>query len=235
MSMVRIESINASTRVITTQESHGFETGYVIGLVSDPASEIPALDAMYYARAITSTTLTLHVSAGDAQSGASPVELPPTAALHMSLERLSIKERLERGILHELADIPDVIHAQRSSIDNERLGDRVVVLIADDEQAIVNSWPYVDMEVTYLAQAHLHPRSDDSTPHATLANRWLAAIQQAVAQVLCGSRFGVAGNVIKIEIAGTQWDLSGDLSELVCGVEFLVVYRHRTDDPFSEN
>lgn len=235
MNLVPIQSIDESTCVITTETAHGFDVGQVLGLVADPATETVAPQTMYYAGVTSATTITLHDSAADAASGISPVWLSQGVATQMSLELLSIKERLERGILIELAAIPGVAHAQRSSIDDEQLGHGVIVLTADDEQALVNSWPYVDMEATYLAQAHLHPRSDDSTPHATLSNRWLAAIEQAIAQVLCGGRFGVAQNVTKIEITGTNWDLSGDLSELVCGVEFLVVYRHRIDNPYAEN
>jgi hypothetical protein len=73
-----ISSVNTTSETITTTTNHGITTGTLGRVRSLLGATIPGgltESSLYYFRAPTTNTLTLHTSAADAASGANPVNL----------------------------------------------------------------------------------------------------------------------------------------------------------------
>lgn len=79
--LYEVSAVNQTTEVLTTTAAHGFTTGQAVGAAIGPGGAVPTgLNTVphtniYYARAITATTCSLHTSAAGAAANTGAVDL----------------------------------------------------------------------------------------------------------------------------------------------------------------
>ncbi|MEX0271402.1 hypothetical protein AB3R30_19865 [Leptolyngbyaceae cyanobacterium UHCC 1019] len=94
LSSVPVSAINTSTEIITTSAPHGMSTGEPVMLTTDSGGSSPggtSISIIYFARVLSTTTLTIHTTAADA--------IANTSIINITSAGSGVRLRNARGIL----------------------------------------------------------------------------------------------------------------------------------------
>ncbi len=113
LSSVQLSSINTSTDVITTAAAHGRTTGdpVIVNTITGAMPGGVTPNALYYARSLTTTTLTLHTTAANASANTGRIDITSAGSGTIFLRNC-------RGTLRgwDWYDTPIVIPVDRTQI-----------------------------------------------------------------------------------------------------------------------
>lgn len=232
-----ISAIDTGTDVITTSATHGFTTGWAVGIFGSDAATLPAatpslsLSGVYYVRSTGAATLTLHATASAASAGTGAIDFSDDGTGTFTLERLTLRERIERNIVATLAAISGIGTVERW---DQRINTRAalsVVIRADDETAVRDEQAYgtimkylpIDVAITLVQD------EDGTAITSQLINRWLGYLEAAL--VADPQRTLLAHDT---DVVGTAApDPTTDQSECVATLQIEIQYRHPKTDPYS--
>ncbi len=232
-----ISAIDTGTDVITTTAAHGFTTAWAVGIFGSDAAVLPvatpalSLSGVYYVRSTGSATLTLHATAAAASAGTGAINFSDDGTGTFTLERLTLRERIERNVLATLAAITGIGTVERWDARSNTRSALSVVIRADDETAVRDEQPYgtimkylpLDVAIT-LAQDE-----DGSANTSAIINRWLGNLEAAL---IADPRRGELAH--DTDVVGTvSPDSSDDQPECVATLQIEIQYRHPKTDPYT--
>lgn len=203
-----IQSIDASSDVITFTAAHGFTTGMIVGVEARVDAVFPGglnRFGAYAVRAASSTTITLHPTAADAAAGTSKIDITSAgdaAAGKLKVARLTVRARVERIIAKRVAAITGIGRVELWESRGHRLDHLDAVICSNDEDfELIDSGNLGTtrsrLPITILLA--LRPDDREQLGATTLQALWLGELVAAVTAQAEG-----ANGTYLIESTGAQ-------------------------------
>lgn len=221
-----------SGNVITTSSAHGFTTQNIVGV---SGTSLPTeLDAgrAYFARVITSTTLTLHATKENAQNNASIISITNTSGAGRYIEKLTVREGIERDLVRVLKAITSIGTVERWDARGNTRSNLSLVVKPDDEEVfakVENVLGATGKALLVELDLMIVQDGDGTKTTSEIASDWLGRIETAV---LADEKYlGVAQFTDVVSINAP--DSFTDQPEASVGLGIRIQYRHVKGDPYS--
>ena len=183
---VTIQFVLPNADTLVSASPHGITTGMIVGVTCAPKDTMPgglSRIAVYVARAVSATVLSLHVTPAAAAAGTSAIDITSEGSGEIHVIRLPVSARVVRAVAARVASVVGINQVQLLDSRGNRMQHLDAIVIptdSEDELLQGGNVGTIRTKLPILIVVILRPDEASPMDPDTLRDLWKAAVRDAV-------------------------------------------------------